>query len=205
MIPSRDNTLSGLGFSRHPVELPVGAVIAFAGDLSATQAIGAIIAEGWLPCDGRLVQQAEYRALFRVLGLVYTPTGDPAGSFRVPDYRGQFFRGIASDAAQDPGLASRIAPPGGASATMVGSTQPPMVQGHAHEYGALNGVETGDTGSGGGVPPTAQPKTTGLYSADGSSSLSGEETRPQNIYVNYLVKASRARVRLGVGVRPPAP
>lgn len=196
---------SGLTFGRHTVELPVGAVIAFAGDLSATPALSQVVADGWLPCDGRSVQQAAYRALFKALGLVYTPKGDPAGTFRVPDYRGQFFRGLASDATQDPGFADRVAPPGGATATMVGSTQPGMVQGHAHDYGALDGVQTGDTGTGGGIPPVAQQKTTGLYSVDGSTSLGGEETRPQNVYVNYLVKASRARVRLGVGVRPPAP
>lgn len=196
---------SGLAFWRHAVELPVGSVIAFAGDLSAAAALNQVVSDGWLPCDGRSVQQSSYRSLFKALGLVYTPKGDPAGSFRVPDYRGQFFRGLASDATQDPGLADRIAPPGGATSTMVGSTQPDMVQGHAHEYGALDGVETGDTGTAGGVPPAAQQKTTGLYSADGSKSLGGEETRPQNVYVNYLVKASRARVRLGVGVRPPPP
>lgn len=45
---------------------------------------------GWMVCDGRQLDQAEYAELFGILGLRYTPTAERTGdSFRIPDYRGR--------------------------------------------------------------------------------------------------------------------
>lgn len=188
---------SGLGVSRYRPDVPVGSVIAFAGDLTIAKVAGLVVDQGWLPCDGRAVSQKTYGELYAVIGGLYTKPGGAKDQFCIPDYRGQFLRGLAAGAGQDPGFSSRIAPPGGSAAQSVGSSQGWMVQTHEHNFQALSGVEVGDAGSGGGVPPATKTSTTDLLASDGSA-LSGEETRPQNIYVNYLIKAGRAQRRLGV-------
>lgn len=42
---------------------------------------------GWLPCDGRLLQMAQYNALFAILGNTYG--GDGKTTFALPDLRGR--------------------------------------------------------------------------------------------------------------------
>jgi microcystin-dependent protein len=187
---------SGLAIRLRSVRTPVGAVVPYAGDLSDDQAASAIVAEGWLPCDGSPYPIARYPMLYRAIRLVYTPASvsDGGQTFCVPDYRGWFLRGLATDASQDPGFSHRAAPPQG-TAQGVGSTQPGMVQTHEHNFAALSGAVPAEAGTGAGVPPTTTVATTGLLDAGGTTSLTGEETRPQNIYVNFLIKAE-ARIRV---------
>lgn len=42
---------------------------------------------GWLDCDGSVVSQATYAALYAVVGSTYNTGGEGAGNFRLPDYR----------------------------------------------------------------------------------------------------------------------
>jgi len=42
---------------------------------------------GWLPCDGRLLQIAQYNVLYTVLGTTYG--GDGITTFAIPDLRGR--------------------------------------------------------------------------------------------------------------------
>lgn len=76
---------------------PAGMVIHTQLDEGTQHAVGTLFAttspsevDGeWLVCDGRTVSSAEYPELFGVIGDTFT--GDaavPAGSFRLPDYRG---------------------------------------------------------------------------------------------------------------------
>lgn len=188
---------SGLGVGNHHVDLPLGAVITFAGDLGVAAVERRLISQGWLPCDGRLVSIASFRGLYQLLGRLYTPAGTAKDSFCLPDYRGQFLRGVTTDAKLDPGLKYRTPPPGGTAKASVGSTQPGMVQTHQHHYQALKGVEVGDAGSAGGVPPQTAVATTDLLDGDGAA-LTGEETRPRNIYVNFLIKAAHSTRGIGV-------
>ena len=186
---------SGLAVGIRPVRVPIGAVVPYAGDLTDDLVASAILADGWLPCDGSAYLTARYPVLYRAIRLVYTPASMSDGqTFCVPDYRGWFLRGLATDASQDPGFSHRTAPPQG-TAQGVGSTQPCMVQTHEHNFAALSGAVLAETGSGGATPPTTTVATTGLLDAGGTSSLTGEETRPQNIYVNFLIKAE-PRVRV---------
>lgn len=61
-------------------DTPVGAVIAYAGATDAN-----VEAQGWMLCDGRMLEAALYRQLFAVLGYRY---GGSAEHFQLPDYRG---------------------------------------------------------------------------------------------------------------------
>jgi hypothetical protein len=189
-------TRSGVGLERHQAGLPVGAVTLFAGDLTKGQLEARLVNQGWLPCDGRQVLISAYPVLNHVLSGLYRSARTPDGSFCVPDYRGQFLRGVATEDSQDPGLKERTPPVGGSYGT-VGSTQEPMVQMHQHYYQALADAIAGEAGSGAGAPSPTTPTTTGLLDIH-LKNLSGDETRPTNIYVHYLIKAADWTRGLGV-------
>lgn len=58
----------------------------------ATTPLGGV----WMECDGRLLDgdiNGPYYNLYELIGTTYNQPGDPAGSFRIPDLRGQFIRG----------------------------------------------------------------------------------------------------------------
>jgi len=187
---------SRLALAPAPVLLPAGAVTPYAGDLTTAAVRQNIINQGWLPCDGTAYPQSRYQDLFHAIGLIYTPAGKDDGMFCVPDYSGQFLRGLASNAQQDPGFKSRAAPPQG-TAQGVGSTQGCMVETHEHNFTALKDAAIAQEGTGGTVPPGTPTPTTGLLDSSGKT-LSGEETRPKNIYVNFLIKAAGSVNALGV-------
>jgi len=72
-----------------PMQLPmmagqmlVGSVVAHAG---AAAALAHVEQTGWMLCDGRMLETAQYPELFASLGYVY---GGEGGSFAIPDYRG---------------------------------------------------------------------------------------------------------------------
>lgn len=48
---------------------------------------------GYLEANGQAVSNTTYSALWSALGSPATTSGDPAGTFRVPDLRGEFIRG----------------------------------------------------------------------------------------------------------------
>lgn len=58
--------------------IPTGVVSAFAG---------AAAPSGWQLCDGTVLSQAGFAALFAVIGSTYNTGGEGAGNFRVPDLR----------------------------------------------------------------------------------------------------------------------
>lgn len=67
-------------------EVPVGAVLAFAGMPSAQDPDRlALEAWGWMVCDGRRLEAHQYPELFAVLGDTYGGDGE---HFMIPDLRG---------------------------------------------------------------------------------------------------------------------
>lgn len=160
---------------------------------------------GWLLCDGSEISRAGYPRLFQLLGDAY---GDAAeDKFRLPDYRGAFLRGVngSRDPSRDPDAASRSGSgPGdsGNSGNAVGSLQEQQFQEHEHEIQtAPVPITPGDN------PPPVQvvrdviSPTTRIDCRPGtvdSSECFGKETRPVNLYVNFLIKALPDRVTLTV-------
>lgn len=190
---------------------PVGSVIAFAGNLGASvpatasppdaappagQNVTQVVeAWGWMLCDGRTLAINQYPELFAVLGNQYG--GDfNTNSFNIPDYRGYFLRGVDDGSGNDPDIAVRTVPAGGTgTAAQAGSIQNYALLEHAHDYqsAAAMGTPTG-SGNAAATNPVPQPaSTTNTLSPDGNafspaSLVSQSETRPKNIYVNYLIK-----------------
>jgi microcystin-dependent protein len=151
---------------------PVGSIIAFGGTTAPT---------GWLLCDGTSYSQGAYPDLYQVIAKNF---GGNATNFNVPDLRGRFPRGVDGFAGNDPDKLSRIASNiGGLAGNNVGSLQEDIFGSHSHRPpnqsngGGINGwVMSAVSNSG---------PTSGSYS---TSVAGGNETRPKNIYVNYIIK-----------------
>lgn len=165
-------------------DLPTGTIVAFGGQT---------VPEGWLLCDGSLISRSTRATLFAAIGTAYG-TGDGSTTFHLPDFRGRFLRGLNSGTGRDPDSATRTAMnSGGNTGDTVGSLQGHQFNSHRHQYAR------GETG--GGVY-CGDPSTHGLqclgsaqtfqYTTGGGSFVigleGGNETRPVNAYVNWIIK-----------------
>jgi microcystin-dependent protein len=174
---------------------PPGTVMGWMGTNSVPPA-------GWQFCWGQQVSRtdAKYVRLFSVIG-TSSGTGNGTTTFNLPDLRGLFLRGIngtRSDALADPDSASRTnAIAGGAFGNTVGSVQDSAFQSHFHGT-AINTEGNGGVdayGTGVRNPNTLNfPRSvmwggsSGPTWAQNSDRSGGSETRPKNVYVQYLVK-----------------
>jgi hypothetical protein len=133
------------------------------------------IPTGWLECDGSSLDRTTYAALFAAIGTTY---GAADGStFKIPDFRGGFLRGLDGGRGLDPD-----------SSRAVGSYQEDAFQGHEHNYkewvdqscydgGSLSPVGYNTTGTSGIVEKSGygEPR----YAA---------ETRPKNYTIKWVIK-----------------
>lgn len=179
--------------------LPPGTILPFGGPKERIPA-------GFLPCDGSLVNKADYPDLYFAIGDSWrSGTGS---QFRLPDLRGMFLRGVndgRSDGWHDPNANDRVAFNGGNSADQVGSHQAGEFQEHNHggstsvngEHTHVwnNGLEGDDSGSGGSHPEYTRVggQVTDAIRAAGNhshtiSNQGGAETRPKNAAVWYMIK-----------------
>ena len=181
-----------VGGSSLEAAVPVGAMVLFAGDLSTALARRKLAERGWLVCDGKAkTTMSNAPELFAAIGFTYGK-GPAAGQFALPDLRGQFMRGVADDASQDPGFSDRQAASADGTQDGVGSTQPCMVQEHVHAVTQPATATALQDGEGAGAVPTPPNFSSGLYDSL-HQPLSGDETRPTNTYVYVLIKYSSRR------------
>lgn len=148
---------------------------------------------GYLPCDGRILNASintQYLNLFNAIGNTW---GGSGFSFNVPDLRGLFVRmvntttnGTASAPFNDPNEANRTKHDGVSPATGVGSYQTYDVQIHNHSYttSGFSGTATVDDDLSNSYGQFAFTGTTGPFPA----SPAGQETRPKNAYMLYIIK-----------------
>lgn len=156
---------------------PIGSVVAFAGGQPPP---------GWLLCDGTAVSRTTYAALFATIGTTWGE-GDAATTFNLPDMRGRFLRGTDHGAGHDPDANSRTASLGGGNiGDRVGTLQGHQFERHTHGYaGAFtqDGSVIGGHIQGG----TSTPYTVWGYGSN-TGVAGGNETRPANVSVNYIIK-----------------
>lgn len=162
------NTQAAVGFGF----IPSGTILPFGGTAAPTA--------DYLLCDGASYLRANYPNLYAAIGNAY---GTADGThFNVPDFRGQFLRGVSGASTNDPDKASRTAmATGGNSGNNVGSIQTGQVVSHTHSIALYD--DTGGNGSvikDNGNTFSAAPTATGAFG--------GNETRPINAYVNFLIK-----------------
>lgn len=185
-------------------ELPVGSVTAFAGAVGAPDSssppnaitptdytTNPVEAWGWMVCDGRFLSNMLYPELFAALGYVY---GGSGSNFNIPDYRGYFLRGMGTGTQNDPDIGTRSAPPGGqGDSSGVGSIQSFALETHEHTYSSAPAPSaTSPGGTAAGAPSVTSTLTTGGPVPGTAQTdavlVSQYETRPINVYVNYLIK-----------------
>jgi microcystin-dependent protein len=155
-----------------------GIVVAFAGTSIPT---------GWKLCDGSKLDRnkKEFAALFDAIGTVHGGDGNP--NFLLPDYRGMFLRGVDHGAKRDPEADTR-SPPGaddnsGNSGNAVGSVQMDQLRSHQHR---LPREVWAFTGKGSNQRPSDAEGGAGVVATNDDGG--GEETRPKNAYVDFIIK-----------------
>lgn len=144
---------------------------------------------GWLLCDGRSLDRGKYNELYGVIGANFGAPDDT--HFNLPDLRGRFVRGVDnSPEKRDPDGDARVASAlGGHTGRKVGSIQDDMTSSHVHwMYTTGNNTPGGDynwgfvQGDQGFCTPNA------MHSRK-TAPFGGCETRPKNIYVNWIIYA----------------
>ncbi len=170
-------TLNGVSLQNSLV--PVGTMMAYGGDTTNQDVVKNLKAQGWLPCDGSAVSRKDYDGLFAAIGTAFGAGNSPS-TFNVPDLRGRFPRGTNQNSGRDPDAGTRRADPAGAnSGNQVGSVQDDEFKSHTHGYSETHYVDKGGNMSG------------SHWSVKGSQTTAtgGKETRPKNLYVNWIIKA----------------
>ncbi|MFO6418987.1 phage tail protein [Hylemonella sp. W303a] len=157
--------------------VPVGAVMSFAGSTCPS---------GWLSAAGSEVNRATYPDLFSYIGTTYG-AGNGSTTFRLPELRGEFVRGLDNGRGVDSGRAlgtSQL----DALQNITGSVAPLTVTGSwVSSSGAFSAS----------ISSTARlDYDNGAYSAstvdfDASRiARTAAETRPRNIALLYCIKAN---------------
>lgn len=158
---------------------PPGTIVAYGGGNAPA---------GWLLCDGTSVPRTgTYAALFTAIG---TSFGTENGaSFNVPDFRGRFLRGRDGGAGRDPDRTTRTAMNlGGALGDLVGSVQGHEFKSHSHNYATPGGTDGHPDGGADRGSHGYWYGNTGLGLGGVTGLTGGNETRPVNAYVNYIIK-----------------
>lgn len=155
----------------------VGTVLPFSGNY-------ANLPSGYLMCDGSsLNRTGAFARLFEVIGTNFGALD--TSTFCLPDLRGRFIRGTDNmgsngPASRDPDTASRTSMnTGGSSGNSVGSVQSDQFRSHAH-----SSVQAGSY--------TAGPYSGALLQTQQNFPITGaaggNETRPINAYLNFIIK-----------------
>jgi microcystin-dependent protein len=168
-------TLSNLAQQVIQALNPAGTIVAFGGQTNQ-------VPTGWLLCDGSALSRATFSNLFAAIGTAWGAENDT--SFRVPDLRGLFLRGVALGRTDyDPDVNTRIAVyPGGSAGNNAGSFESDDFKSHNH-------LMTGFAYKGGGEGDGSfGPGTTFTLNRVTAATAGGTETHPKNAYVNYIIK-----------------
>ncbi len=142
--------------------VPPGSILTFAGPG---------LPEGFLVCNGAELLRTVYSSLFEAIGTTYGE-GDGETTFKIPDLRGLFIRGVDNGRGID---INRV----------LGSFQNDSFKSHQH-YHRMPSTWACD----GAGPVTFFSGTNRGGSGVGNytNSIGGSETRPKNIALNYLIK-----------------
>ena len=166
--------------------VPVGTIMAYGGNTADQNILNQLQARGWLPCDGALLETKDYPDLVAAIKTAFGTT-DAKVNFRVPDLRGRFLRGDDQGTNRDPDANSRAAINPGGNQRGVGSLQNDEFKSHNHGYSKFPDREYTDQGKAGGshwAPGRALTETAG-----------GNETRPKNVAVNWIIKAKEVAAK----------
>ena len=167
------------------------------------------IPSGWVACDGRVLSRTEFQGLYEVIGTAWG-AGNSSSTFHIPDMRGMFLRGVDEGANIDEDKNNRASlSSGGNTNNNVGSYQGETYKAHnhggrtgtagKHKHKIMNGnnvltfgdregwstrfLNQGEVDAGAELSTDNIGDHTHTISNDG-----GNETRPDNVYVYYIIK-----------------
>lgn len=174
--------------------LPVGSVIAFAGNPTTLQQM-----EGWYVCDGRELHKDTHLELFEAIR--YANGGNGSTTFKLPDCRGYFLRGVNGDRDPldgDPDAGNRLYPQPnlpsgqqGAKGNNVGSVElTATAQANSKFTVAAPHLPTNRVWADKIAGYTNARFTDGITHLTGPTGGAGTESRPINAYVDWYIKAS---------------
>ena len=167
--------------------IPSGTIMAYGGTT---------IPSGWLLCDGSAISRTTYSDLYTAIGNNFG-SGDGTTTFNLPDFRGRFLRGVAGTSTNDPDKVTRTASAtGGNTGNNIGSLQNDEIKSHSHNLVILPGCSGGNNGNTTSLLTGSSSGMWGLSTGCGVTgnntasiaSNGGNETRPKNVYVNYIIK-----------------
>ena len=165
--------------------IPPGTVQAFAG---------ANTPAGWLLCDGSAVSSAQYPRLYSAISTNWG-AGFPASTnnFNLPDLRGLFLRGVngtrtnftqtGTNFVDSDSLLRISGIAGGNTGNNVGSLQLDELKSHTHNIPS----EWSGFAAGGALAEMQREDIANPGSLN-VGNAGGNETRPKNAYVNYIIK-----------------
>lgn len=188
--------------ARVTLGLPVGSVIAFAGEIGSP-ALGTsnIESQGWMICDGQQLNVTDYPELFAVLGFRYVLAGEPdqlqpsdsdqdsnhePAKFRIPDLQGYFLRGVDTGTGTDPDANTRTLA-NGEQSDAVGSLQQSALMDHTHAYSQATTATAEPAENTAGAQSPSKAQTAGPTLQNGLS-VSKTENRPVNMYVYFIIR-----------------
>ncbi|WP_248917042.1 phage tail protein [Pseudomonas entomophila] len=188
-------------------QIDVAALVAELTALRSSTPVGAILpfpkAEapaGYLELDGSLQSVATYPDLATYLGTAYNTGGEPAGYFRLPDYRGEFLRGWDHGRGVDGGR-DIGSPQKGSLQTLDSTNTTPTVTGL---YNAIITPESSARAAFGLdlANPVNYPSVSysGVTGSAGTLAAEGQNfgvTRPRNLAVMWCIKAWSTPVNQG--------
>lgn len=145
---------------------------------------------GWLKCNGAAISRTLYAKLFGVIGTTYG-VGDGSTTFNLPDFRGEFIRGLDDGRGIDASRALGTAQ-GESFASHAHTGSSDTHAGHSHGTPIYNG--TGSTSPIANYT-TGNPGYSGTTSTAGAHShaltinnAGGTETRPRNQAALFIIK-----------------
>lgn len=160
---------------------PIGAILPFAGPVSS-------IPRGWRLCNGDYVDIKGNEQLFNVLQHYWCPKNLRLnGKLKLPDLQGQFLRGVSYNSGIDPDVNTRIKN-GVGQLNEVGSSQKDEFKLHYHKDSLLPLDDYNMNWDGG--PNVNKLVKKGNSIKINTSSTGGNETRPKNYYVNYIIRVN---------------
>ena len=172
---------------------PAGMIIPFAGPAEN-------IPDGWMLCDGSAISRSDYANLYKAIGVCWG-TGDGATTFNLPDLRGMFLRGVSGESGNDPDADSRVLliDNGGNTGNNVGSYQGdamrniagnvPAVLTHKRADGADGVFELNRGGWEELIGEDRRDAWVSNLNFDASRIVPvGNDNRPKNVYVTYIIK-----------------
>jgi len=162
---------------------PIGQIAAFA--MSA-------VPNGWLECNGAAISRSTFADLFTAIGETYG-SGDGSTTFKLPDLRGEFLRGLDNDRGVDAGRLIGSAQADAFQSFVIGTDE--GAKAREHQYSANAGANVPK----GGLYTSNAIGDTGFVLKPISNGENGtprmtNETRPRNVAVVYCIKAFHVSV-----------